>query len=164
MHFTNTTACISSCLMATASAKTLAYGAPGTVVAPQVDTTTVFETSTQYVTSAITVTSSAANITTAIGDTAYGPLWEGNTTSVIFPQNSTVVEIPTGLPANGTSTIVVTTTASSSKAAATTTKDKTSATASASATASEAPANGAGKTTGNAVLRMGIVAALMALL
>ncbi|KAF1361456.1 hypothetical protein EJ07DRAFT_154239 [Lizonia empirigonia] len=178
--------------MATASASTLAYdvpgSAPGTAVAPQVDTTTVFETSTQYVTSAITVTSSAANSAAAVSETGHVPppeepvvtkvslnvtasqtsvpvmLWEGNTTSVVFFQNSTVVEIPTGHPANGTSTVVVTTTASSSKIAATTTKDKTSATASASASVSEVPANGAGKTTDNAVLRMGVVAALMALL
>lgn len=101
-------------------------------------------------------------------------LWEGSTTRVIFPQNSTSIAIPTGYPANdtasvnatsavGISTVVLTTSVSKT---ATTSNDKSSSTASGSASVSEVPVNGAvaGKIAGNAVLGLGAVAGLMALL
>ncbi|KAF9693360.1 hypothetical protein EKO04_008797 [Ascochyta lentis] len=205
MHFTNTAACLGSLFVATAYASTpvsfeVPGSAPGTAVAPEVDTTTVFETSTYYLTPVITVTSDTANSTAELTKTGYAPppveptttpeaslyvsnghtfvpvtLWEGSTTRVIYPQNSTAIEIPTGVPVNntstvvvptnGTSTVVVTATASSSKTtASTTTKDKTTTTASASASVSEVPVNGASKVAGSALLGMGIVASVMALL
>lgn len=91
-------------------------------------------------------------------------LWNSEGTTVIYPQNSTALEIPTGYPANGTapSTVVVTTPVAS-KTALTNSKH-TSATASPSATVSEVPTNGAGKAAGGAVLGMGLVAGFMALL
>jgi len=91
-------------------------------------------------------------------------LWENSTTRVIYPQNSTALESPTGYPANGTapSTVVVTTSVSS-KTVVTTSKH-ISATVSPSATVSEVPTNGAGKIAGDAVLGMGLVAGVMALL
>ncbi|KAJ4363870.1 hypothetical protein N0V95_000940 [Ascochyta clinopodiicola] len=195
MRFTNIAACMSSLLMVTVSASISAsFEVPGsissTATGPGVDTTTVFKTSTYYLSSAITVTSSTANGTAEATKTGYAPppveptttpeaslyvtssqtfipvtLWEGSTTRVIYPQNSTAIEIPTGAPANRTSTIVVTTTASSSEPAmSSTTKNKTSATASASASVSEVPVNGADKITGSALLGMGVIAGVMALL
>ncbi|KAJ4376879.1 hypothetical protein N0V86_006315 [Didymella sp. IMI 355093] len=227
MHFPNTTACISSLLMATASASTPAsFEVPGTgsgtAAAPgasEVDTTTtVYETSTStyYVTSAITVptfvasvsssaevvstpdnssvvvtslcsetasTNSSVTVTSSCTETAppvaikqtqslyvtgsqtFVPvtLWENNTTRVIYPQNTTALEIPTGYPANGTapSTVVVTTPVSKT---ATTSRVQTSATTLPSATVSEVPANGAGKVAGDAVLGLGLLASFMALL
>ncbi|KZM28085.1 uncharacterized protein EKO05_0000859 [Ascochyta rabiei] len=195
MRFANIAACISSLLVVTVSASTPAAfevpgSVPGTAAAPEVDTTIVFETSTYYLSSAIAVTSDTVNSTAEVTKTGYAPppveptttseaslyvtasqtfvpvtLWEGSTTRVIFPQNSTAVEIPTGVPANGTSTVIVTATASSSEpVVSTTAKNKTSATASASASVSQVPVNGAGKVTGSALLGMGIVAGFMALL
>lgn len=207
MHFPNTTACIGSLLMVTASASTpVSFEVPGTgsgtaavPAVPEVDTTTVYETSTYYVTSAVTLTSapvpsastssapvasapanSSAVATSSCSETAppaeitpsqslyvtgsqtFVPvtLWENSTTRVIYPQNSTALEIPTGYPANGTSVVVTTV----SSRTATTSKDKTSATASPSATVSEVPVNGAGKVAGDAVLGLGLVAGFMALL
>ncbi|KAF3039942.1 Mucin-5B [Didymella heteroderae] len=212
MHFTNTTACISSLLMVTASASMPASflvpstgsGTAAVPGAPEGDittTTTVYETSTFYVTSAVTVptpvasassssevvsvpaNSSAVTISSCsetappaeitpirslcvTGSQTFVPvtLWENGTTRVIYPQNSTALEIPTGYAANGTapSTVVVTTSVAS-KTAMTTSKH-TSATASPSATVSEVPTNGAGKVAGDAVLGMGLVAGFMALL
>ena len=167
--------------------------APGTAVAPEVDTTTVFETSTYYFTSAMIVTSARINSTAGetstcadsappaeptaslhvTGNQTFVPvtLWEGSTTRVVFPQNSTALAMPTGYPTNGTSTVVVTATAfssssssSSDKTVATTPKHKTSATASASASVSEVPDSSAAKLTGNPMLGMGAVAGLMAFL
>jgi hypothetical protein len=76
MHFPNTTAAISSLLMVTASASTeVSFPVPGTgsataVVpgAPEGDltTTTVYETSTFYVTSAITVPTPVASVSESI--------------------------------------------------------------------------------------------------
>jgi hypothetical protein len=226
MHFPNTTACISSLLMVTASASTPAsFEVPGTGSgtaavpgASEVDTTTVYETSTStyHVTSATTVPTPVASVSSSAevvstpanssvaatrlcsetasanssvtvtssctetappaditptqslyvtGSQTFVPvtLWENSTTRVIYPQNSTALEIPTGYPANGTapSTVVVTT--SVSKTAATS-KVQTSATTSPSATVSEVPANGAGKVAGDAVLSLGLLAGFMALL
>lgn len=174
MHFSNTTFCVSSLLTATASASTSASfevpgSAPGTATAPQADTTTIYETSTAYMTSAITVTSGVSEIPSMINSTAeatktgYAPPPEGYpVVTPIFPQNSTGIAIPTGHPANRT--VTITSTASSSKMTATTTKDETSTTESASASVSEVPVNDAGKTTGNALLGMGCIAGIMALL
>jgi hypothetical protein len=218
MHFPNTTAAISSLLMVTASASTeVSFPVPGTgsataVVpgAPEGDltTTTVYETSTFYVTSAITVPTPVASVSESISAPANSgvaapssgyamppvpanssatvppaeitptqslyvidsqtfvpvTLWENSTTRVIYPQNSTALEIPTGYPANSTapSTVVVTTSVAS-KTAVTTSKHS-SATESPSATVSEVPLNGAGKGAGNAVLGMGLIAGFMALL
>ncbi|KAF1923308.1 uncharacterized protein M421DRAFT_9816 [Didymella exigua CBS 183.55] len=203
MHFPNTAACISSLLMVTASASTPAsFEVPGTGFgtaavpgAPEVDTTTtVFETSTFYVTSAVTVptplasTSSAVEIISVpanssavtasscseavppaevtptqslyvIGSQTFVPvtLWENSTTRVIYPQNSTAIAIPTGYPANGTSTVVVTTSVSKTVASST---SNVSATAEPSATVSEVPVNGAGNVAADAVLGLGLVAAI----
>lgn len=216
MHFSNTTAAMSS-LIITASAGTPAsFSFPGTdtplAVVPgapaDVTTTTVYETSTFYVTSAITMptpdtsvssisapanssvaassgyampplpsnsstvaTAPPAEITSTqslyvTGSQTFVPvtLWENSTTRVIYPQNSTALEIPTGDPANGTApstSTVILTTSVAPKTAVTTSKH-TSATA--SATVSEVPTNGADKVAGDAVLGMGLVAAVMALL
>lgn len=205
MHFPNTVACISSLLIVTASASTaVSFALPGTGSgiaavpgAPEVDTTTtVYETSTYYATSEITVptpvvtaSSSAEPVNTSAnssivvasscsetappaeitpteslyvtGSQTFVPvtLWENSTTRVIYPQNSTALEIPTGYPANGTSTG-----ATSTSVASTTSKDKTSATASPSATVSEVPVNGSGKVAGDAVLVLGALAGFMALM
>jgi hypothetical protein len=88
-------------------------------------------------------------------------VWGPNSTVVVFPQNSTALEVPTGYPAN--STVVVGTMTSASKTG-TTSKDKTSATASTSASVSEVPENGASKVAGPALLSMATVAGFMALL
>ena len=224
MHFPNTTAAISSLLIVTASASTdVSFPVPGpgstTAVVPgapaDVTTTTVYETSTFYVTSAITMptsvasifesTSASANSSVVAPSSGYAmppapsapavpanssavtappaeitptqslyvtgshtfvpvTLWENSTTRVIYPQNSTALEIPTGYPANGTapstSTVIVTT--SVPPTTAVTTSKHASATA--SATVSEVPTNGAGKVAGDAVLGMGLVAGFMALL
>lgn len=197
MHFPTAAVCISSLLMVTVSASTpVSFEVPGTgsgtaaaPVVPEVDTTTVFETSTYFLTSAVTVTStpvasvpanSSAIVASSCSETAppaditptqslyvtgsqtFVPvtLWEGNTTRVIYPQNSTALEIPTGYPANGTSTVVITT--SVSKTGTSTSKDKTSATVSPSASVSEVPVSGAGKLAGDAMLELGLVAGFMA--
>ncbi|KAF3051871.1 hypothetical protein E8E11_010808 [Didymella keratinophila] len=222
MHFPNITAAISSLLMVIASASTSAsFEVPGTgsgiaVVpgAPEgVTTTTVYGTSTYYITSAITVPTPVGSVSLSIsastesnvapssgyamppvpanssavtpglsetappaeitptqslyvtGSQTFVPvtLWENSTTRIIYPQNSTALEILTGYPANGTapSTVVVTTSASQTVV---TTSKHTSATAEPSATVSEVLTNGAGKIAVDAVLGMGLVAGFIALL
>lgn len=223
MHFPYTTAAIICLLMVTASASTdISFSVPGsgsaTAAVPGPSegdiTTTVYETSTFYVTSVVSVPTPVASVSESVGAPAdstvatsslgyavptvsanssavatvpptemtptqslyvtgsqtFVPvtLWENSTTRVIYPQNSTAVEIPTGYPANGTtpSTVVVTTSISSS--AVTTSKALTSSKhttmSSPSATVSEVPTNSAGKVAGEAVLSLGLVAGLMALL
>lgn len=183
--------------MTAASASTpTSFDAPGsessTLAAPALDTTIVYETSTYYLTSAITLTvpvathipikpanSSSCTTDTSMstlnpsvvvsGNVTLAPvtLWEDTTTRVIYPQNSTAIAFPTvepnGTTTNfGTSTVVSTTVVSSSKTAtdASSSKDETSATAS----VSEVPVSGAVRGAGNAVLGLGAVAGVMALL
>lgn len=199
MHFPTTIACISSLFMVIVSASTPAsFEVPSTgsstataPTVPEVDTTTVYETSTHFLSSAATVTSapiaSVPANSSAIATSSYsetGPpaditptqslyvtgsqtfvpvtIWENTTTRVIYPQNSTAVDIPTGYPINGTSTVVVTT--SISKTAASTSNDKNSATVSPSAAVSEVPVNGASKAAGDAMLGVGLIAGFIALL
>jgi len=197
MRLPTTILCLSSLLTTTASAsKPTSFDAPGsessTVAAPALDTTIVYETSTYYLTSAITLTvpvtspipikpANSSYCTTDASMPTLNPsvvvsgnvtlvpvtLWEGTTTRLIYPQNSTAIALPTVKPNGtttivGTSTVVSTTVVSSSKTAtgASSSKDETSATAS----VSEVPVSGAGRGTENAVLGLGAVAGVIVLL
>lgn len=188
MHYINTTTVIGSLLMATVFASTPtsfeAPGvAPGTAAAPEVDTTTVFITSTYRLTSAVTMSVTAnstaettktdyslsstepkatpnVSLYTSTGST-YVPvtLWEGNSSRIVFPQNSTTIGIPPG----STSTLIVTTTIPPKAVSTASYSDKTTSGA-ASATVSIEPSNNAGKMVGNALLGMGVVAGFVAFL
>ncbi|KAJ4988468.1 hypothetical protein SVAN01_06085 [Stagonosporopsis vannaccii] len=191
MHFPNTIVCLSSLLMITAFAGTpTSFGVPSsvpsTVATPAVDTTVLYETSTYYLTSAITLTVPAASepansssctdestttLTPSVvvsDNTTLTPvtLWEGTTTRVVYPQNSTVPAVPTDFPNSttiiaGTSTVVNKTVVFATKTATGTSssKDETSATAS----VSEVPVNGAGRGAGSVVLGLGAAVGAMAL-
>lgn len=192
MHYINTTTTIvSSLLMASVFASTptsfeVPGAAPGTAAAPEVDTTTVFITSTYRLTSAVTISATVNSTTEAsktsqslpstesmaipgVSYTTAGPtyvpvtLWDGNSSRIVFPQNSTTIEVSTGSPANSTSTVIVTTTVPLGTLSTATYKDKT-ASGTVSASVSVEPSNNAGKMAGNALICMGAVAVLVAFL
>ena len=169
MRFTNITACLGSLFMATVSASTpasfeLPGSAPGTAAAPQVDTTTVYSTSTYYVTSAITKTS--APVASSPASSVVAPVMSSSCTAnvtaptdplitpsvslfvtdgktfvpvTVWGPNSTYVVFPQNSTAvaapTGNITSTVVITTSASKTAASTSKASASASTTASASA-----------------------------